>query len=272
MVSSRVNSIRIMGASCLMLAVALVAALGMAAVAPDNAMAAGKTKMAVVTKVTTTWNDGSVNKTGVNYYSSGLQKTRNYSYTWDGETSKNSNSLVYDKKYRLKSMTQKDGKKTIGTYSFKWDNKGRVKSASWKAKGASKSTYTSKYYYNNKGQVRKTTTFMGASTFAYNSDGTLKKWIDDNDETGKTTYTYKYDNQGNPSKSYYNGNTDFIYKNTYKGGKLVKVKACYNDGSVAYTKTFKYKTVSVPKSLKKMVNTQQTSTMFEILPFAAAHK
>ncbi|MDO4399558.1 MAG: hypothetical protein Q4D27_01260 [Coriobacteriia bacterium] len=218
--------------------------------------------MWVLTKEKSSWvGDSDTYTTKYAYTTNGLVKVINYS----GEKT----TYTYDKKNRLKSNVAKYGKTTWKT-TYKLDGKGRVVKATTKGSSSSGQTFT----YNAKGQLTKHKGFLGWTKYSYNSKGQVKKTTEDNAETGKNTYSYKYDEQGNVVKRYNGKRLEYHYVNTYKNGNMVKsVGYTGNSNEKEFTETYTYKQIKVPKSLAKYVKAQQRILVSSNLDYLeAAHK
>ena len=253
---------------CVGLAFALAASLGLAALAPGNAYAEGKTSVWVVSQSTTKQSDGKFT-TKYTYNKNGLvaKTNSNSKYTDDSYTV--ATQYTYSSKNALKKEVSKFNGKANYTVTYTADSKGRVTKAVYKYVEGGK--VTEKYSYDSKGRLTKASYSGGSSKYTYNAKGYVvsQKWKSP-DDTIK--FSYIYDAKGYLKTTKYNGEIDGKFKNTYKNGRLVKRVFYSGDGTSSGKQTITYKKISVPKSLAKMVKAQQRLLIVGTLPFASAHK
>ena len=255
----------------IMLAALLATSLAIAGLAPATAHASGTTTVWVITKVKTDYGYTDT----CSYYKNGLIK----SDTFFGEI------YAYDKKNHLKSITRKEDGKTFATITYKLDKKGRAVKSTYKPiKGGS---YTNGVYkYDSKGRLLQHRSLLSGNelyfkdTYSYDAKGRIKAIVEKHEEALGGTHTFTYDSKGNIVKDevkYVDGSSDAItYKNIYKNGRLKKVTV--NESGDKKTTTYTYKKVSIPKSLVKMVQSQQLALKshawaeLSSIPVASAHQ
>jgi len=269
MTSSRVFAIRSIAVACVILAFTLAASLGLAAATPGNAYAGSKTTIYVVSKAV--HKSGDYEFTNTYTYKNGLLTTTKTALKHDGSVSNSANTYIYNSKNALQRSVVKSAGKTQSTTTYQTNSKGWVTKMTVKYPGVSqKNTY--KLAYKN-GKLSKSSTSVSTTTYKYYDDGNLKSLTTKYD-TDSYTISLKYDKKGfvkkriTTSGNYKNA---YTFKNTYKSGRLAKQVSMLNN-KVDETTTYTYKRVSIPKSLAKMVQAQQTSIVKSGVPFEAAHK
>lgn len=225
---------------------------------------AGNTKVLVVTKVKEKGELSdliAVTKT-YTYNKKGLIKTVKTSGSyWDSEPTsyKYVKTYSYDKKYRLKSCSDRDvsgGSSSSTKVTYKLNKKGYV------VKGSNAVKYT----YNPKGRLITLNDNGSAMKFSYNKKGRLTSYSRGSyGEWGKAQ-KLKYGKKGRivrPSDA---------EKVAYKSGRLKTVTLAYYPGEINSVKTFTFKKVTVPKKYAKMIKAQQAALIWGILPVEAAHR
>ncbi|MBQ9003248.1 MAG: hypothetical protein IJ087_15475 [Eggerthellaceae bacterium] len=146
-----------------------------------------------------------------------------------------------------------------------YDNKGRI-SKVVTTSSLQSSNATRKYAYNSKGQVSRVKTVYadgsGSSTvrYFYDSKGRVSKTVG---EVGSTKWTY--DKKGylastntTPPKGVTGAGRYWGYTNHYdKNGNIASREVVTQGIGSAYTETYKYKKISVPKTYAAMAKKQQ---------------
>ena len=250
----------------LVMAVALVASLGLAGFAPQQAYASGKKAVYVITKTVTKYPDGHKAVSTYKYNSKGLlAKETGVDYGSDS-TLKSETKYTYDKKPALKKEVFKSDLLS-GSITYKSNGKGWVVKAS---DGISPFGDTTTYKYNKKGQLTQSNEDGTKSRYSYDKKGNLIK-ITEGSGSKKSVIQFKYDKKNNLVRQTVKGLLDTKYKNTYKSKRLKKQVATDSDKSKR-TIVYSYKKVSVPKNLVKMVNAQQAAIKCSGVPFATVHK
>ena len=190
---------------------------------------------------------------------------------YDGDYA--STRYTYDSSSRLKS-SKTWGERT----SYTLDKMGRVVAGD----GV-------RFAYNSKGRLASdsSTYRYGKKAYKYNSKGKLKSAVHNyiNGDRLTSRSSYHYDRRGSlaktisTSKNLKSGKKSKAttkWTNTYKNGLLVKaagrVKPAWRSISWPWIITYKYKKVSVPRALVKMVRAQQFAIVTDLLPIEAAHR
>ncbi len=272
MTSSRVVGIRSITVACVLLAFTLAASLGMAALTPGNAYAGSKTSVYVVTKAV--YKSGDYKTTLTYSYKNGLITKVAGKHVSDADTFTTTNKFTYNSKNALTKQAYTYNGKPSYKVTFTTNSKGWVTKKSVKYEGSQ--AHKTKYTYKS-GKLVKEVDDYSTRNYTYDSKGRLKSAVYKN-ENGEALYkdSYAYDKHGiikkAVDKELKTGNTyTMTYKNTYKNGRLAKKVSKYN-GKYSETVTLTYKKVSVPKSVKKMVEAQQLYTISVPLPLDVAHK
>lgn len=271
MAYSRASGTRSIAVACALFAFALAASLGMAAATPGHAYAGSKTSVYVVSKVVIKYPADNVSTTTYSY-KNGLVKAEKRTSKSEYGTSLFETKFAYTSKNVLKSSSEALDGSVTDTVSYKVNAKGQVvKSTTTGMRN------TTKYTYDKKGQLVKYVDDYGTTTCTYFSNGNLKSKIYKGKDSGKTKDVYTYDKRGNYTKATLLTNSSkFVttYKSTYKHGRLVKqvVKYPSPSGLQSRTAIYKYKKVSVPKSIASYVKAQQRRLILGDLPVETAHK
>ena len=161
-------------------------------------------------------------------------------YVEDQGSNRRTVALSYDKKGRVSKQSEKH-QMSYGSYAYvyayKYDSKNRVKSSTKKWEDGTSTS--SKYAYDGKNRIKKVAIKEGTNDVAvklnYNKNGDLTEYYYDSRLGYDQYYNYKY--------AYKNGDASKCSIETYRHG--------------SYTKTFAYKTISVPKSMAAKVKHQQ---------------
>jgi len=272
MTYSKSLGIRSIAVACVILAFTLAASLGMAAATPGNAYAGSKTNVYVVTKIV--YKSDQYKTTNTYTYKNGLVTKVTAKNVANGDASSSVSKYTYTSKKALKSKVNTYDGKTNYKSTYTTNSKGYVTKASTTYTGDSPKNVT-KYSYKG-GKLTKSANKYSTTSYTYYSNGNFKTSTykaSEGDDTFKTTYSY--DKKGN-LKKIVSGSPDAsikettTFKNTYKNGRLAKQVLSFA-GSFSETATFTYKKVSVPKSIAKMVKSQQNLLISTRLPFETAH-
>ena len=248
------------------MAVALVASLGLAGFAPQQAYASGKKTMYVVTKTVTKYPDGHKAVSNYKYNSKGLLVKETGADYGSDSTLKTKMKYTYNKKTALKKEVY-DSDFTSGVITYKSNSKGWVVKAS---DGPALLASITKYKYNKKGQLVQSDEDGAKTRYSYDKKGNLAT-ITEGSGAKKSVIKFKYDKKNNLVRETIKGQVDTKFKNTYKK-KLLKKQVATDTDKSKRTIVYSYKKVSVPKKLVKMVNSQQVSIKCSGVPFATAHK
>ena len=222
--------------------------------------ASGKTTVYVISKITT-------KKT----YDKKRNGEKTFTYSKNGlVTNCKSGSDKKGIKFFYKGKKLVKAKNSTMTYKFKYDNKGHASLDMKSLKGElcgvefdekNRVLYNldfpgMHFFYNNKGQITKK--YMAVVT----GEKSPKEAIDE----ASIIETLSYDSKGYATKKvckYPNDSIITKFKNTYKSGRLKKVKVIYynKDGKInkfnCVEETITYKKITVPKSYKKRIEKQQ---------------
>ena len=268
--NSRTGSMRMVGAVCVMLALALVAAFGMAAAVPQSAQAAGKVKVWVLDS-TTTKTDGYKLVEKIGYTGAGLVKSVKQTSSSSAGSSTYTELYGYNANKTFKSYKLKTNGKLAMTSTLDKNGAGYVTKINMKPVGSSGKTVVS-YTYNKKGRPETIETKTWSGTCTYNSKGYLKTMIVKPSKGDKVKYTYAYDGKGMLKVLRYDGEVNTKYANSYKNNRLIKRVAKNADGYKLNTQTYKYRQISVSKSLVKYVKAQQRVLLTDTNDIINTHK
>ena len=248
----------------------LVTSLAVSGITSEKAYASGaKQTVWVLVKSKNEMEDLQYTST-YTYTKKGLVKKSKEVTVSDGERIVQSGVLSYDSKGRPTGERSTYNGKANGQSAFTLDAKGRVVKSVWRSTSGYTSTMT--YRYNAKGQLKG----LKGNKYRYDAIGDLTKVT----EPGLGSYYFEYDDKGNVVKrswKYAGGvkELEYTYKNIYKGKRLMKVKRyshMEDTPTLESTTVFRYKKLSVPKSMVKLVKAQQASLFNAYLPLVAAHK
>lgn len=267
MVDVRLSSdtgLRLPTVVALVLTALLAISFGVIAAIPQTAHASGNTKVLVLTKAKEKGelSDLIEEAKTYKYNKKGLIKAVKTSGSyWDSEPNsyKYVKTYSYDKKYRLKSCSEKDvsgGSSSPTKVTYRLNKKGYV------VKGSNAAKYT----YNSKGRLIRLNDNGSTMKFSYNKKGRLTSYARGSDGEWGNAQKLKYDKKGrivSPSDA---------EKATYKSGRLKTVALAYYPGEINSVKTFTFKKITVPKKYAKMIKAQQAALIWGILPVEAAHR
>ena len=257
----------VIAVGALVMAMALVASLGLAGFAPQQAYASGKKAVYVVTKKATTYPDGSTAITTYKYDKKGLIKSMGEKSVSDSGTYKSTVTIAYDKKNSMQKMVSKTDFGT-STTTYKPNKKGWIVKSTRKGEFG---TSTTTYAYTKKGQLQKSTDSGATTTYKYDKRGNLIR-LTEKSTTNTFIMKFGYDRKNNLARESAKDVIDNTYKNSYNGKRLTKQVVTDVATKDKRTITYTYKKVSAPKSLVKMINGQQVYIKCSNVDLVTAHK